>query len=49
MKSTISIFLVVILFIGCKKEELELSSKIENELAKLAYYPSKDRQNDYVV
>ncbi len=49
MKSTISIFLVVILFIGCKKEELELSSKIENELAKLAYYPSKERQNDYVV
>lgn len=49
MKSITSILLVSLLFIGCKKSELVVSQKIENELAKSAYYPTKDIANEYNV
>lgn len=49
MKSITSILLVSLLFIGCKKDELLVNSKIENELTKSAYYPTKEMSKDYVV
>ena len=49
MKSITSILLVSLLFIGCKKSELVVSQKIENDLAKSAYYPTKDIANEYNV
>ena len=49
MKSIASIFLASLLFIGCKKEELLVSPKIENELAKSVYYPTKEISKEYSV
>lgn len=49
MKSITSILLVSLLFLGCKKDELLVNSKIENELTKSAYYPTKEMSKDYVV
>lgn len=49
MKKITLILFLTILFVGFKKAELVLTSKIENELAKSAYYPIKDKANEYHV
>lgn len=49
MKSITSILLLSLLLVGCKKSELVVSQKIENELAKSTYYPTKDVTNEYIV
>lgn len=41
--------MLVLLLISGKKLALEISPKLENELCKSVYYPSKNKQTDYVV
>ena len=41
--------MLALLLISGKKLALEISPKLENELCKSAYYPSKNRNTDYVV
>lgn len=49
MKSILIILMLALLLISGKKLALEISPKLENELCKSAYYPSKNRNTDYVV
>ena len=49
MKSILIILMLALLLISGKKLAVEISPKLENELCKSAYYPSKNKHTDYIV